>query len=299
MGTRPSWRHQLLAGALLPASGVKRANTEAGLDAQLAGRRPEAGPSRRASRGLTITRDTHDGCSVWQLTPSRTPSGATVLLALHGGAYVLGVSEFHHALYGELARRTGATVIVPLYPLAPDGQASEVVASTTSLLAELMRQHGADHVAMLGDSAGGGLALAAAQAVSGGVRELHSLTLISPWLDATVSDPRSADINDPMLDIGWLRACGRLWSGPLSADDPRVSPLFGDLSGLPPTTVHSGTRDLLYPDALRLTELARDAGVHVTLDLKPGLIHDWPLFGFVPEARATITEIASRLSEPR
>src|SRR4029077_2006025 len=93
------------------------------------------------------------------------------------------------------------------------------------------------------------------------------------------------DPYDPSLDVPHLQEDGRLWAGDLDPSDPLVSPLFGSLAGLPPTTVFSGSLDLLTPETLDLQQRAADAGLtNFSFVLRNGLIHDWPIFPFVPEA---------------
>jgi triacylglycerol lipase len=89
-----------------------------------------------------------------------------------------------------------------------------------------------------------------------------------------------------MLGVEGLRACGRMWAGGLEPNDPKVSPLYGQLAGLPATTVYAGSRDVLYPDALRLQERARTEGLDIKFVLENGLLHAWAAFWFLPEARA-------------
>jgi acetyl esterase/lipase len=194
-----------------------------------------------------------------------------------------------------MARDTGATVVVPLYPLLPEGSAAQVVPDTADFIAEMIALHGAENVSVIGDSAGGGLALAATQElVRRGSPVPSRMVLLAPWLDATVSDPRSVQVDgdDPLLDVKSLQRDGRAWAGDLGADHPWASPLHGSLAGLPETTVFSGSLDLLTPDSLRLAELTEAAGLdNFTFDFRKGQIHDWPIFAFLPDAIAVRPDI--------
>ena len=212
---------------------------------------------------------------VWTLQSPMSSSGNYVV-GLHGGGYVLQPTLFHWLDYAAMARDTGATVVVPIYPLAPQGTAATVVPQIADLISALIDQHGAENVSVYGDSAGGGLALAAVQElVRRGDPVPSHMVLISPELDVTLSDPASHTIDDPYLNASEVQAWGRLWAGDLDPADPRVSPLFGSLSGLPPTAVYSGSLDLLSPDTLRLRERALAEGADFTFVLRKGLIHDW------------------------
>jgi triacylglycerol lipase len=119
--------------------------------------------------------------------------------------------------------------------------------------------------------------------------------LISPWLDVTTRDPASYMIDDRLLNISEAQAGGLLWRGNLDPADPRVSPLFGSLNGLPPTVVYSGSLDLLSPQVLRLQERAIAEGADFTFVLRNGLIHDWAELLLLPETAAVRPDIYRQL----
>lgn len=260
-------------------------------------------PPAFVTRGLEVGQSDFEGMTVWTLQPPG-PSTAYVV-ALHGGAYAAEASIFHYLTYAALARETGATVVVPDYPLVSEGgTAAEVVPVTADLIAEFIAQHGAENVSVLGDSAGGGLAVAAVRTLVERDRETPArMVLLAPWLDVTMSDPLSAAIRDPLLTVRSLRKFGIAWAGDLDPTDPIVSPLFGSLDGLPPTTVFSGSQDMLAADALRLRDRVIAEGLtDVTFVLRKGLVHDWPIFPFLPEAQSIRPQIYSALLgsvEPR
>jgi acetyl esterase/lipase len=122
------------------------------------------------------------------------------------------------------------------------------------------------------------------------------MVLLAPWLDVTMSDPASETIPDPILNAADLRNDGILWAGDLDPADPLVSPINGDLSGLPTTYVYAGSLDLLSPQALRLQELAAAQGLtNFTFIFRKGEIHDWVMYPFLPEAIADRPLIESQL----
>lgn len=236
--------------------------------------------------GLDVERTEFDGMKVWSLTPRRDQTDQ-VVVALHGGAYVATASIFHWWTYADMARDTGATVVVPLQTLVPrGGTAATEVPRTADFLTEMIAAHGARNVSVFGDSAGGGLALAAVQELGRRSAVTPSrLVLLAPWLDVSMSDPRSAEIRDPLLDIPNLARSGAKWAGSAGVTDPLASPLFGSLEGLPPTYVYSSSRDLLTVDTLRLRERVAAEGIpNVEFRLRAGLIHDWFTFPFLPDA---------------
>ncbi|MGE2738026.1 alpha/beta hydrolase [Mycolicibacterium vaccae] len=238
--------------------------------------------------GLKVERSEFEGMKVWTLTPRENATDKTVI-ALHGGAYVATASIFHWWTYADMARDTGATVIVPLQTLVPaGGTAASEVPRTADFIATVIADRDAANVSVFGDSAGGGLALAAIQElVRRNSRVPARLVLMAPWLDVSMSDPRSDRIRDPLLDRRNLVRSGARWAGAGGAADPLASPLFGSLAGLPPTYVYSSSLDMLTVDTLRLRDRVLAEQVpDVTFRLRNGRIHDWFTFPFLPDAHA-------------
>ncbi len=191
-------------------------------------------------------------------------------------------------LIRSLAIETGATFVVPIFPGAPNGTAATVVPWIAELLEGLIADAGGSEVTVMGDSAGGAITLSALQLLRdrGAVLPGRAV-LISPAIDLRFIDPRIAQIEprDPALSVPGPRAAAELWRGELAIEDPLVSPLLGDASGLPPLTVFCGSRDICYPDSLTLVAKARAAGVEVEFHNEKGLLHVYPLMP-IPEARA-------------
>jgi acetyl esterase/lipase len=237
------------------------------------------------TRGLDVMHSDFDGMPVVTLKPPR-PTGK-IVIAVHGGSYVGNATMFHWWTYGDLAR-TGATVVVPAYTLSPVGNAETEVPRMTDFIARTVDEHGADDVSVLGDSAGGGFALIAVQELlRRGAATPGRLVLLSPWLDVSVSDPRSGHVDDVLLDREHMIKYGSWWAGGLAGQDPLVSPLFGSLQGLPPTVVYSSSRDVLSIDAVRLRDrvLAEDVP-NVAFRMRQGLMHAFALYAPLPDARA-------------
>ncbi|MGE2836122.1 alpha/beta hydrolase fold domain-containing protein [Mycobacterium sp. SMC-4] len=236
--------------------------------------------------GLNVERSEFEGMKVWTLTPRKNPTDKAIV-ALHGGAYMATASIFHWWTYVDMARDTGATVIVPLQTLVPaGGTAASEVPRTADFITAVIDERGARNVSVIGDSAGGGLGLAAVQELVRRNSRLPSrLVLLAPWLDVSMSDPRSARIPDPLLDLTNLIRAGEKWAGTAGATNPQASPLFGALEGLPPTYVYSSSLDLITVDTLRLRDRVLAEQIpDVEFRLRKGLIHDWFTFPFLPDA---------------
>ncbi|MHA7648905.1 triacylglycerol lipase LipY [Mycobacterium sp. ML4] len=225
--------------------------------------------------GETVSYTTSNGMSVVQITPAH-PTGEYVV-AIHGGAFILPPSFLHWIHYSVMSYQTGATVQVPIYPLLQQGgTAGLVVPAMANLISEQVALHGPANVSVIGDSAGGNLALAASQFIVGnGLHQPGSMVLLSPWLDVSMTNPNIALVQDPLLPLGPAQQIGRAWAGGLPINDYRVSPLYGSLTGLPPTYVYSGNLDLLSADTLRLKSLADAAHAPFNFVLANGQIHDW------------------------
>jgi monoterpene epsilon-lactone hydrolase len=214
--------------------------------------------------------------------------GGYAVIYLHGGGYVAGSPRVQGAIPAHIGLASGATVYALDYRLAPEHPFPAALDDARGAY-EWLVERGADpaRVALIGDSAGGGLALATALAARDtGLPSPGALVLISPWVDLTLGgetmDTKAGD--DAMLTRAWLADCARLYAGGAPLDDPAASPLFGELTGLPPTLIQVGTREVLLSDAERLAERAAGAGVDVELQRFEGLGHAFQLHAGVLNA---------------
>lgn len=291
-----------LASHLMPAvmtlRGSKRVFSSAEamqrkLARQAAGRPPRSSPPARLSKTVDIRVLTIAGWTVYEISPKDTTPPRRALY-LHGGCYVFEIALQHWLFVARLAVETNTRFLVPIYPLAPLETASTIVPKATDLAADLIAQVGADNTSILGDSAGGGMALAVAmQLRDRGIAPAHSTVLISPWLDITGTDPQLAVIapRDPWLAVPGSHFAGGVYRGSLPETDPLVSPIYGSLTGLGPITMFSGTRDILNADATKFLSLAQTAAVTIDYHEVPGMIHVFPILP-IPEAAAARSVIA-------
>ncbi|MFJ8862412.1 alpha/beta hydrolase fold domain-containing protein [Streptomyces sp. NPDC102451] len=292
-----------LASRLMPpvlaVLGRKRryANPQATLD-QVAGDRlrPKAyGPPRRLSRDVHISVRDDGGWPVYDVVgKGGRPDRHAVYL--HGGAWINEITGHHWRLIARLAAAGGTRIVVPIYPLAPQGTAATVVPRAAELLRGLAVEHGAEQVSVIGDSAGGQIALSAGLLLRREGIVLRRTVLISPALDLRLGNPEIDDVEprDPWLARPGLREAIDLWRADLPLDDMRVSPLLTDLAGLGPLAVFSGTVDITYPDVRLLVSRAREAGVEVDFHEARGMVHVYPLLP-IPEGRAARAAMAALL----
>jgi epsilon-lactone hydrolase len=198
------------------------------------------------------------------------------LLYLHGGAFVFDLQAAQWSLVCGLMARTGADVVTPIYPLAPeqDWRAGLDMVKRTYL--SLARECGPENIIIVGDSAGGGLVLSLALALrDDGLALPAALVMFSPWLDVGVNGEDQPEIErrDPALRIDFLKEAGKMWAGASAVDNPQVSPLFADHKHLPPSLIFTGTRDVLDSDVARLEVKGTDMFVR----RYPGMVHVWPI----------------------
>lgn len=222
------------------------------------------------------------------------------ILFCHGGAFVFGGLDTHLGLAGWIAETTGADVYVAEYRLAPE---HPFPAPTDDLFAAyravLDQGHAPERTAIVGDSAGGALAVSMTISLPEmNVPSPAALVLLSPWLDLTLT---SASIGAnarraPMLTRDWLDRTARAYAGELRRSDPRISPLFADLATLPPTLVQVGSDEILLDDSIRFTDRAYAAGVEVELQRFDGWWHDFQaLAGPLDGAREALEDVAAFL----
>jgi acetyl esterase/lipase len=269
VATRPG-RLQALIAALL------RAVLRASLLPAFSPQRSIADQRRRVAlvtrltlraRGVDFTPATSHGVPGEIVRTRGLASVSGTVLYLHGGAYCLGSPATHRSITSHLARRAGAEVFAADYRLAPEhpfpAALDDAVAAYRGLLA---RGCSPARLALMGDSAGGGLALATALRL----RELGeplpaALVLLSPWVDLGRPDRGPAPDGEVMLSLPWIEECARLYLAGFDAADPRVSPIHGDLRGLPPVLLQVGTDEILRQDSQRLQAALGRAGVAVEL----------------------------------
>ncbi|MDG3012525.1 alpha/beta hydrolase [Rhodococcus sp. D2-41] len=190
----------------------------------------------------------------------------TAVLYLHGGAYTIGSPKTHRSLAGHLARGTGAMVVTLDYRLAPEHRYPAAVDDAVAAYLELLERRGLapERVAIVGDSAGGGLAAASARRLidEHGIRP-GALVLLSPWVDP--ADENAPAARDLVVSTGWSRPAARAYLGDASPTDPGFAPAHAATEGMPPTLIQVGTGEILYPQDLAYAEKLRAGGVEVTL----------------------------------
>ncbi len=212
-----------------------------------------------------------------------------VIIYLHGGAYSEDFLPFHWVFLRKIIKYTNAKIIAPAYRLAPFGTYKEAFDLIIPLYEECIKSN--NKVIIMGDSAGGGLAMALAIHFKiNKIKLPNELILISPWIDVVMDNPEITKYQkkDPMLSIKMLKSAVKPWIGELDEHDWHVSPIYGDLSGINNITIFAGTREILYPDILKFyNKLDR---INNNLIIGKEMNHAYPLMP-IPEAKSTIISI--------
>jgi epsilon-lactone hydrolase len=207
----------------------------------------------------------------------RGADSSDVVLYFHGGVYVIGSAAASVPLVSELARRADVKAITVEYRLAPEHPFPAAVEDARAAYEGLLEQ-GVDaaHIALAGESAGAGLAVAALLELrDAGLPLPRCAFLMSPYADLTLSGETllTKQAVDPTLTPDGLRIRVPEYLNGADAADPRISPIFGDLRGLPPLLIQVGSHEILLSDAVRLAGQAATADVQVTLEVVPGVPH--------------------------
>jgi acetyl esterase/lipase/pimeloyl-ACP methyl ester carboxylesterase len=274
--------------------------------------RPKAdlGPTGRAAfddlmektpsaEGVTYEAVTVGGVPGWWCRPAGANVGHAILY-LHGGAYVVGSARAYRHFVGQIASRAKTPAFVADYGLAPERPFPSAVEDAEAAYRGLASA-GFSRLAIAGDSAGGGLALILAARMVQATRELAALRpvavcVISPWTDlALTSDSISTRAkHDPILSQQGLEDARQLYLGQASARSPRVSPLYGDLAGLPPLQIHVGEDEILLDDSRRFADQSLRSGSDAELHVWQGMVHVFPANLALLQAAREALDIAGK-----
>jgi len=215
-----------------------------------------------------------DGVSGWWVRPDGAPADRAILF-LHGGAYMLGSAKAYRGLASQVAIRAGVAAFVADYPLAPE-QVFPAASDAAAGLRRWLGRQGISQVALVGDSAGGGLALSVLGDTATTVPAIAAIAVFSPWLDLamTGASVTSPDIRDPIFfQPAMLGGPAAAYLAGADPKDGRASPLYAVPEVLPPLLIQVGGDEILLDDARRYARAAADKGGEVQLEVYEGLHH--------------------------
>ena len=252
---------------------------------------PEPPPKIRET--CDVHKSQINGHKVFTLSPKNKPKSENHILYLHGGAYVQCFNKFQWYFLADLIRNTGSTIIAPDYPLAPVYNYKDAYEMVTTLYNKLIATVKNDNFILMGDSSGGGLALALAQKMRDEkIRQPNHIILLSPWLDITLSNPDINNIEpaDLFLEKESLQRAGKLFAGNTDTANFLLSPINSSLDGLGNITVFTGSSEILAADARKLKRLAESGGNDLTYYEYEGMMHGW-MFLNLPESKETRQQV--------
>lgn len=205
-----------------------------------------------------------------------------VVMYLHGGGYVFGSAKSHAALAAQLSASAQARVLFVEYRLAPEHPFPAAIEDSVAAYRWLLAQGFTPaHIAIGGDSAGGGLTFATLLSIKQAGLPMPACAItLSPWVDMEASGEsmKTKAAEDPIVQMPLLQQLVGMVFPNGNLRDPLASPLHGDLQGLPPLLIQVGSRECLLDDAVRIAERAKRAGVPAELDIWPGQIHVFQVF---------------------
>ncbi len=228
---------------------------------------------------ITVTETELGGVRCAWYDDSRVPGRTRTVFHVHGGALVSCPLDDYHFYGALLAEQLEARVLLADYRLAPEQPFPAAHDDCLAAYRALVHSGGVDPslLVVTGDSCGGLLALGTlVRARDEGVPLAAGFASISGWYDLSVADAQRDGARDPFLSAGWLRNRGRDYTADaVSLDDPVVSPRYADLAGLPPLYLPVAQHDTVYAAAVAVADAAHAAGVDVTVESWPGMVHGW------------------------
>lgn len=246
----------------------------------------------KIGKKYNIEKQTFDGMDCHMFNQANNPSEKQILY-LHGGAYVNQPLVYHWKFLGKLAEETNATIFVPIYPKAPNHQYQESFDKVLPIYETILHKSDAKNVVFMGDSAGGGFALALAQLLlEKGLPQPQHIILLSPWLDITMKNPDAYELEDldPMIGIYGAIEMGKAYAGDTDPNHYLLSPINGKINGLGGISLFIGTHEILLPDARKFRDIAKSQGISINYYEYPKMNHVFPVYP-IPEAKKARKEI--------
>ena len=245
-------------------------------------------PTRQVLACCNVIKSQVGNHNVFTLSPKHKKEGVhRHILYFHGGAYVQSFARPHWGFLSLLVNTTHCTITAPDYPLAPAHNYEQTFAMVSELYRKLMEKVNPDEFILMGDSAGGGLALALAQLMKKeNMPQASQIILLSPWLDLSLTNPEIKDIDpsDLFLGVEGLQLAGKAYARDTSPDHYLLSPIYGSLEGLGKISIFMGSREILVADARKLKNMADAKGIPLNYHEFEGMFHTWMLLN-LPESK--------------
>jgi acetyl esterase/lipase len=230
----------------------------------------------------------HKNHNIWTFD-----GNTTLVYYLHGGAFVLGLNSLYYSMIGRLAKISKAKIVAPDYPLPPEHNVNEIHEWVKSSYIETIAKHNPNNIIIMGDSAGGNLAIALADWImTSELRKPSNLILLSPWVDLELKNPKlEANPSEQLLDKKDIQKAAIRFANGLDLKEPLISPLYHNNLKLPKTTMFSGDLDLLHDDIVRFSK----KNPKITLKITNHMPHVHMIMP-TKEAKITLKQISNILS---
>ena len=278
-------------------------------------------PKKSFYKKYSIIESNLDGRQIWELSLKEKEYNQfsnLLILFLHGGAYMANITKGHWNLIEQLLIKTKGTIIVPDYPLAPYSNYLETYDFLDKLYLKILGKYKDKKIVLMGDSAGGGLALGFVQKLRDerinnekinndriNNKENKKLSkvlpdyiiLFSPWLDISMSNPdiKSIEKKDLLLTIKGLKSAAEKYAVDIDIKDFMVSPIYGDFKGLCKIAIFTGTNDILNPDARKLKNKLEQQNIDFYYFEYPEMFHDWVIITRLKESKDAIEKVCEIL----
>jgi acetyl esterase/lipase len=230
----------------------------------------------------------HKNHNIWTFD-----GNTTLVYYLHGGAFVLGLNSLYYSMIGRLAKISKAKIVAPDYPLPPEHNVNEIHEWVKSSYIETIAKHNPNNIIIMGDSAGGNLAIALVDWImTSELRKPSNLILLSPWVDLELKNPKlEANPSEQLLDKKDIQKAAIRFANGLDLKEPLISPLYHNNLKLPKTTMFSGDLDLLHDDIVRFSK----KNPKITLKITNHMPHVHMIMP-TKEAKITLKQISNILS---
>jgi acetyl esterase/lipase len=230
----------------------------------------------------------HKNHNIWTFD-----GNTTLVYYLHGGAFVLGLNSLYYSMIGRLAKISKAKIVAPDYPLPPEHNVNEIHEWVKSSYIETIAKHNPNNIIIMGDSAGGNLAIALADWImTSELRKPSNLILLSPWVDLELKNPKlEANPSEQLLDKKDIQKAAIRFANGLDLKEPLISPLYHNNLKLPKTTIFSGDLDLLHDDIVLFSK----KNPKITLKITNHMPHVHMIMP-TKEAKITLKQISNILS---
>lgn len=216
-------------------------------------------------------------------------AGTDIMIIYYpGGGYLNQPLKYHWRIINKLCQELECSVLMPVYPKTPQYTCEEAYDIVMKFYLDCVDVQDIGKLVFMGDSSGGGMSMVMAQLLRDEhpeARQPEEIILLSPWMDVSMDNEMIAavDPHDPMLDAGGVGAVGRMWAGDRDVHDPLASPIYGTFEDLGRITIFAGTRDVLWPDDLKFSQMLTEQGIeHIYIE-EENLNHPYALFP-IPEA---------------